>query len=246
MLDNDNNIIEIESLSFSYPDGSQILNDINLSISRGCCLGIIGPNGAGKTTLLLHLNGILRGKGRIHVCGFDMNDKNVKEIRKRVGLIFQDPDDQLFNPTVYDDVAFGPLNMYFPREEIPIRVTDSLKSVGMEGYETRSPQHLSFGEKKKISFATILSLLPEITVMDEPTSNLDPKSRRELINLIRCLPGTKIIATHDLELVLALCDRIVLLNDGKIIADGNPLDILSQEELLDRNRLEVPLSIKNR
>ncbi len=212
--------VEIENLSFSYPDGRQVLVDINLTIDKGETVAIIGPNGAGKSTLLLHLNGILNGKGMVRILGTPLNDKNLKWIRSKVGMVFQDPDDQLFSPTVFDDVAFGPINIGCSREEVRERVSRALNGVGMSHYEQRSPHHLSVGEKKRIAIATVLSMEPEILVIDEPSANLDPRAKWDLIELLRGLPLTKLIASHDLELVQALCQRTVVLDGGRVVGDG--------------------------
>ena len=229
--------IEIESLSYSYPDGQQALKDINLTIEVGESVALIGPNGAGKSTLLLHLNGILRSDGRVSVLGMPLEDKSLKQVRSKLGLVFQDPEDQLFSPTVFDDVAFGPINMGYSEDEVRRRVREALEGVGMEGYEKRSPHHLSIGEKKRIAIATILSMNPEILVIDEPTANLDPRAKWELIELLRGLPVTKIVASHDLELVEALCQRIILLDEGKVIANGSTQSIMSNSSLLEAHGL---------
>lgn len=225
-------VIEIQGLSFSYPDGRPALRGVNLVVYAGENVAIIGPNGAGKSTLLLHLNGILRGNSTVKLFGLTVEDKNLKEIRKKVGLVFQDPEDQLFSPTVFDDVAFGPINMGYCEPEVRRRVAEALQWVGMSGYEHRSPHHLSVGEKKRIAIATVLSLSPELLVLDEPTSNLDPRSKWGLIRLLKQLPITKIVATHDLDLVKALCQRIVILDEGKIVADSSADKILTDASLL--------------
>jgi cobalt/nickel transport system ATP-binding protein len=225
-------VIEIKNLSFSYPDGHQGLQNVDLVVCPGENLAVIGPNGAGKSTLLLHLNGILRGNSTVKVCGLAVEENNLKEIRKRVGLVFQDPEDQLFSLSVFDDVAFGPISMGYSEAEVLQRVTRALKWVGMGGYEQRSPHHLSFGEKKRIAIATVLSLDPEVLVIDEPTSNLDPRSKWSLIALLEQLPMTKMIATHDLELVRVLCHRTVLMDEGKVVADGVTEAILGDVSLL--------------
>jgi cobalt/nickel transport system ATP-binding protein len=230
-------VIEIRNLSYEYPDGQRGLDDISLTIYSGESVALIGPNGAGKSTLLLHLNGILRSKAEIKICGLAMEDKNIREIRKKVGMVFQDPEDQLFSLNVYEDVAFGPVNMNCPADEITHRVTVALKKVGMSGYEKRSSHHLSIGEKKRIAIATVLSLDPEILALDEPTSSLDPRGKWSLIDLLRSLPVTRIIASHDLDLVKCLCDRVVVLNAGKIVADGRAGDILGDEALLEAHGL---------
>ena len=230
-------VVEIKNLSFTYPDGHLGLRGIDLCISKGEAIAVVGPNGAGKSTLLLHLNGILRGNSTVKICGLTVNEKNLKAIRKKVGLVFQDPEDQLFSLNVFDDVAFGPINLGLPELEVRSHVSEALSEVNMEGYEERSPHHLSIGEKKRIAIATVLSLSPEILVIDEPTSNLDPRSKRVLVSLLKKLPVTKIIATHDLELVKALCRRTVVMDDGKIAADGDTKSILTDTRLLKAHGL---------
>jgi len=225
-------IIKIENLSFSYPDGRQALTGINLTIYQGETVALIGPNGAGKSTLLLHLNGILHSNGVVKVSGRSVNNKNLRWVRSKVGLIFQNPDDQLFSPTVFEDVAFGPINMGYPEAKVRQCVARALDWAGMTDYEQRSPHHLSFGEKKRIAIATVLSMMPEILVIDEPTSNLDPRSKWSLISLLKRLPMTKIIASHDLDLVQALCQRAIILDHGEIVADGATSHILADIPLL--------------
>jgi cobalt/nickel transport system ATP-binding protein len=237
-------MININGLEYTYPDGTKALNGVDLEVKRGESIGIIGPNGAGKTTLLLHLNGILRGKGKIEVCGMPINNGNLEKIRKKVQIIFQDPDDQLFMPTVFDDVAFGLLNIGYPKEKIEHAVKVALRCVEMEGYQQRCSHHLSFGEKKRIAIATCLAMQPEVLAFDEPTISLDPRARRHLIRFLKVLDVTKIIATHDLELVLAVCSRVSIIDKGKIIAQGQTREILQDEELLEAHGLEVPLSIR--
>lgn len=236
-------IIEIKNLNYTYSDGKQALKNINLDIFEGESVGIIGPNGAGKTTLLLHLNGILRGKGFISVFGNEINNGNLKIIRSKVGLVFQNPDDQLFSLTVFDDIAFGLLNMNIPPSEIKERINKVLKDLDLINYENLIPHHLSLGEKKRVSLATILVMEPEILVLDEPTSNLDPYSKRHLISILKKLKITKIIASHDLEMVLELTDRVILLNKGEKITEGKSIEILSNKNLMEANLLEVPLSL---
>jgi cobalt/nickel transport system ATP-binding protein len=232
--------IRIENLSFDYPDGQKALKDITLTVAAGETVALIGPNGAGKSTLLLHLNGILRSNGSVNILGKPVNEQNLKWIRTKVGLIFQNPDDQLFSPTVFDDVAFGPLNMGLLESEVRARVTRALQSVDMAGYEKRSPHHLSLGEKKRISIATVLSMQPEILVLDEPTSSLDPRAKWSLIALLKNLPLTRLIATHDLEVVSALCARTVIMANGLIIADGPTGKILADKALLGSQGLAAP------
>lgn len=236
-------IIEVKKLSYSYPDGTPALKDVSLEVYEGETLGIIGPNGAGKSTFLLHLNGIFRGNGHIKILDMDVNDKNLKRIRSKVGIVFQDPDNQLFMPTVFEDVAFGPLNMDISKDEVEKAVINALQKVDMLDAIRRTSHHLSFGEKKRISIATVLSMNPDILVLDEPSSNLDPRHRRDLINFLKSLEITKIIATHDLDMVLDLCSRVILLDEGTVIADGEVTEILNNKELLGSHDLEIPLSL---
>lgn len=235
--------IVIEKLSYRYPDGTQALKRVSLRIGVGESVAIIGPNGAGKTTLLLHLNGILHGEGRVFIFGEEVNQQNLPHIRRRVGLVFQDPDDQLFMPTVIEDVAFGPLNMGCAHEEAIERAKDALRRVGMEHAAHRSPHQLSFGERKRVAIATVLAMSPDIIALDEPTSNLDPRSRRSLISLLRNLNVTKVIATHDLDSALELCKRVIVMDGGEIVADGDAAAILSDKELMDMHGLETPLKL---
>jgi len=225
-------VIEIENLSFTYPDGRQVLRNMNLTVYRGEAVAIVGPNGAGKSTLILHLNGILRGNSTVKVLGLPVEEKNLKQIRQKVGLVFQEPEDQLFSAAVFEDVAFGPINLGCAEAEVRRRVAQALEWVGMKGYEQRSSHHLSVGEKKRIAIATILAMEPELLVIDEPSSNLDPRGKWSLIGLLRQLPMTKIIATHDLELVEALCQRTVVIDGGVVVADGETRAILGNISLL--------------
>ncbi|MDD5747868.1 MAG: ABC transporter ATP-binding protein [Actinomycetota bacterium] len=229
--------IRIENLSFSYPDGTPALSGVNFLVRKGESVAVLGPNGAGKSTLALHLNGILKGEGKVEILKFEVNKKNLREIRKHVGLVFQDPDDQLFTPTVKEDVAFGLLNQGVEPKQVEEAVERALEWVGMPNSESRSPHHLSFGEKKRISLATVLSMSPEILVLDEPASNLDPRGRRELIELIKTFGTTKIIITHDTEMARELCERTVILDQGRIVVDGETADVLRDEKLLDRHGL---------
>ena len=233
-------IVRIDNLSFCYPDGQQALTDISLTIYQGETVALIGPNGAGKSTLLLHLNGILRSNGVVKILGRPVDDKNLRWVRSQVGLVFQNPDDQLFSPTVFEDVAFGPINMGYSEAEVRQAVTRALGWVGMGGYEQRSPHHLSVGEKKRIAIATVLSMMPEILVIDEPTSNLDPRSKWSLIGWLKRLPMTRIIASHDLELVQALCQRVIVFSKGRVIADGTTNCILADIPLLRAHGLAPP------
>jgi cobalt/nickel transport system ATP-binding protein len=232
--------IEVKDLYFSYPDGHPALHGVNLYISPGEKVALVGPNGAGKSTLLLHLNGILHDRGEVFVCGKPVEKETLGEVRASVGLVFQDPDDQLFSPTVFDDVAFGPLYMGLPEREVRGRVEQALKSVGMEGFEGRVSHHLSNGEKKRVAIATVLAMDPEILVLDEPTSGLDPRSRRGLINLLQELPQTMLISTHDIRMVLELFERTIVIDGGEIIFDGLTKDLLSDVAFLEEHGLESP------
>lgn len=229
--------IEIKELCFQYPDGTDVLKGINLSIHRGESVGIIGPNGAGKSTLLLNLNGILIGNGRVEIMGMELNKRNLKRIREKVGIVFQNPDDQLFCPTVWEDVAFGPQNMGFSEDDINKRVKEAMETVRLTGFEKRSPHHLSLGEKKRVSLATVLSMSPDIIAFDEPSSNLDPNSQKQIIHTIKSLPSTKIVVTHDLYLAGDICRRLIILFNGEIVADGRTEDILGNQELLNKYKL---------
>lgn len=240
-------IIRIKNLQYTYPDSTNALEGIDLDIFKSESVGLIGPNGAGKSTLLLHLNGILKGRqGSVEVLGMKVQEKNLIKIRQKVAIVFQQPDDQLFMPTVFDDVAFGPVNAGYSEEKVREKVKKALKNVGMEGYEKRCSHHLSFGEKKKISLATVLSMEPEILILDEPTSNLDPRARRHLIELLKNFSLTKIVAGHDLELILDICSKVILLDEGKIVATGDARKLLSNRSLMESHGLEIPLSLKHR
>jgi cobalt/nickel transport system ATP-binding protein len=236
--------VEISRLSYTYPDGQLGLTDINLTIHCGESVALIGPNGAGKSTLLLHLNGILRGpNSAVKMLGLPVDNKNIREIRKKVGMVFQDPEDQLFSLNVFEDVAFGPVNMGYTEEEVARRVKQSLQKVGMQGYEKRSSHHLSIGEKKRIAIATVLSLDPEILALDEPTSSLDPRGKWALIDLLQKLPVTMIIASHDLDMVRCLCRRAVLLDSGRIVADSRIDVVLGDEALLSVHGLARDVAV---
>ena len=230
----------IENLSFAYPDGRQALNDVSLKVCAGEKVAVVGPNGAGKSTLFLHLNGILRGRGRVHVTGLEVNDKTVRAVRARVGVVFQDPDDQLFSLTVFDDVAFGPLHMGCPPDEVRERVARALSAVDMAGHEDQMPHHMSLGERKRIAIATVLAMDPEILVLDEPSAGLDPRARRNLISLLRDLSQTMLVAGHDMRLVWDLCPRALILDGGRLVADGATTELLRDAALMERHGLEVP------
>ena len=237
MYKNKNLAIEIENLSFNYPDGTAALKDVSLKVCEGESVAIIGPNGAGKSTLLLNLNGLLKGNGLVKIFGTEINSSNLRDIRKRVGLVFQNPDDQLFCSTVYEDIAFGPMNLRLKEVEIERRVNDALLKVEMNGYEDHNAFHLSYGQKKRVAIATILSMNPDIIVIDEPSSNLDHDSQLRFAKILISLLKTKLIVTHDIPYAALLCDRAVILDNGKIVADGLFFDILSKPELLERHRL---------
>jgi cobalt/nickel transport system ATP-binding protein len=226
-------VLFVEKLSFSYPGSHQALKEISLCLERGEKAALVGPNGAGKSTLLLHLNGILTGSGRIMIAGMQMEKANLPAIRARVGLVFQNPDDQLFSPTVYEDVAFGPLHMGMPEKEIHQRVQNALDQVGMSRYGDRLSHHLSVGEKKRIAIATVLSMSPEILVLDEPTAGLDPRARRSLIQLLRELPITMLVSTHDMLMVKDLFPRMIIMDEGTIVADGSTSALLNRLDLLE-------------
>ena len=231
--------IEVDHLSFSYPDGRQALRDVSLRIAPGEKVALVGPNGAGKSTLMLHLNGILAGQGSVCVCGLEVVPRNFGRIRAAVGLVFQSPDDQLFSPTVFDDVAFGPIYQGHPELEVHARVDRALAAVHMGDYAPRVSHHLSVGEKKRIAIATVLSMDPEILVLDEPSAGLDPRARRSLIHLLRELPQTMLTSTHDLALVRELFPRTVVMDQGAIVADGPTAELLRDQALLEAHGLEM-------
>jgi len=232
--------VEVENLSFSYPDGHLALSDVSLVIRPGEKVALVGPNGAGKSTLILHLNGILSGRGTIRICGLELNKSNLGRVRAQVGMVFQSPDDQLFSPTVFDDVAFGPLYQGLPKEEVHARVEQALQAVHMSDYVQRVSHHLSMGEKKRIAIATVLSMKPEVLVLDEPTAGLDPRSRRALINLLRELPLTMLISTHDMRMVCELFQRMVIMDEGCVVADGLTEQLMKDVRLLEAHGLERP------
>ncbi|MGW0767396.1 energy-coupling factor ABC transporter ATP-binding protein [Streptomyces sp. NPDC002676] len=233
--------LEVDGLAFAYPDGHQALFGVDLTIKRGERVALLGPNGAGKTTLVLHLNGILTGgAGTVTVAGMPVDQKNMAEIRRRVGIVFQDPDDQLFMPTVRDDVAFGPAAAGLRGPELDARVNKALALVGMEEFADRPPHHLSFGQRRRVAVATVLAMEPEILVLDEPSSNLDPASRHELADILRSLDVTLFMVTHDLPYALELCPRSVILTEGAIAVDGRTRELLCDADLMAAHRLELP------
>ena len=233
-------ILSLRDLHFSYPDGHVALRGVSLNVCTGERVALVGPNGAGKSTLMLQLNGILHGKGEIEIGGMRLTHDNLPSIRAMVGLVFQNPDDQLFSPSVFEDVAFGPLHMGLPEKEVLTRVNSALDAVRMTSYRDRLSHHLSVGEKKRISIATVLSMKPTLLILDEPSAGLDPRARRTLINLLRELPITMLVSTHDLRLVQELFTRTVVMDGGQIVADGKTNEILENEKLLNEHGLEKP------
>jgi cobalt/nickel transport system ATP-binding protein len=259
--------IRLSGLEYRYPDGKEALRGVELTVRAGETVALVGPNGAGKSTLLMHLNGLLPARGRmtfghdhtgglgvgnarrslgpkVWIDGLEVNDRNAPEVRRRVGLVFQDPDDQLFCNTVIEDVAFGPLNMGKTTVEARRIALDCLERVDLRDLADRPPHHLSFGERKRVCLAGVLACDPSVLVLDEPSANLDPRGRRRLIQLIHGLPSTKLIATHDLELVLELCSRTILLDAGRVVADGPSREVLGDPVLVEAHGLEQPLSLK--
>lgn len=240
--------VDVDALAFAYPDGRQALFGVSLRVAPGERVALLGPNGAGKTTLALHLNGILgagaggggTGAGRVRIGGLDVGRRTLPEVRRRVGLVFQDPDDQLFMPTVADDVAFGPHNLGLRGEPLRSRVTEALAAVGMSEAADRPPHHLSFGQRRRVALATVLAMRPEVLVLDEPTSNLDPASRRELAEILVGLDVAVLMITHDLPYALQLCPRSVVMDAGQVVADGRTRDLLADRALMAAHRLELP------
>lgn len=235
--------LAVQNLSFTYPDGHQALHDISFTLQKGEKVGLVGPNGAGKSTLMLHLNGLIgSATPPITIDGLPITKQNLPQIRAKVGLVFQNPDDQLFSPTVFDDVAFGPLHMGLPKAEIHTRVAASLDQVGMRGFEKRLSHHLSTGQKKRVAIATVLSMQPDILVLDEPAAGLDPRGRRALIDLLRQLPVTMLVSSHDMHLVNDLFPRLILVDQGRIVADGATAHLMQQPHFLATHGLETPFA----
>ncbi len=235
------NVLHVQDLHFSYHDGHSALRGVSFELCEGEKVALVGPNGAGKSTLMLHLNGILTGrKGDVTVGDKRIARDNLPAIRSMVGLVFQNPDDQLFSPTVFEDVAFGPLHMGLPKDEVTVRVESALQAVRMSGFRDRLSHHLSVGEKKRIAIATVLSMNPQILVLDEPSAGLDPRARRTLINLLRELPITMLVSTHDMKLVEELFPRTIVMDEGMIVADGKTKEILADAKLLEAHGLEKP------
>lgn len=238
-------IVKFDKVSYQYPDGTKALKEVSFLITHGESVGIVGANGSGKTTLLMHLNGyILPTSGVINIGDILLNKSTRQEIRKKVGLVFQNPDDQLFMPTVYEDVAFGPFNLGMNEKTVEEKVLKALKMVNCYDIKDKPPHHLSGGQKRGVAIASVIAMEPDILAMDEPSSNLDPKSRRDLINLLRNFEHTKIIASHDLDLILEVCKRVIVMKDGNVVADGETNVILRDKKLLESNSLELPLTLQ--
>ncbi len=236
--------INVEDVYFTYPDGHDVLRGVSCRLRQGEKVALIGPNGAGKSTFMSLLNGVeLPSRGRVSVSGMDVKKDTLTAVRRKVGIVFQDPDDQLFCPTVFDDVAFGPLNLGLPPNEIHARVTESLALVGLTGFEARSSFHLSFGERKRLALAAVLSYQPDILVFDEPSTNMDPLNRRRLISWLQSSERTMLLCTHDLDIALDVCSRCIVLVDGVVVADGPSKEILYDRKLLEANNLELPLAL---
>ena len=236
--------IQTRDLRFTYPDGKEALRGVNLAIEDGECVGLVGPNGSGKSTLLLHLNGLLPeslpGSANVTIYGRALTQETAAEIRRDVGLLFQDPDDQLFCPTVYEDVAFGPRQFGLTELQLKAAVAKALEVTSLVGHENRSPHHLSSGEKRRVCLAGVLACEPRVLALDEPTNNLDPRGKRSLLQTLKSIPATKIIATHDLEMVVQLCSRTIVLDQGMIVADGPTDQLLGDEQLMLAHGLEKP------
>ena len=239
-------IVEFKNVCFRYPDGTEALKGISFRITHGESVGIVGANGAGKSTLLLHMNGyLLPTSGTVNIGDLSVTKKSRQDIRRKVGIVFQNPDDQLFMPTVFDDVAFGPLNLGMDETSVRERVNEALRLVNSLDLCDKPPHHLSCGQKSAVAIAAVMSMEPDILVMDEPAANLDPKSRRSLITLLKTFAHSKIIASHDLDLILDVCKRCIVIKDGTVVADGPSTEILANQTLLEENNLELPLSRQN-
>jgi cobalt/nickel transport system ATP-binding protein len=238
--------IQVRALTFAYPDGASALDDVSFEIAAGESVGLVGPNGAGKTSLFLCLSGVLKPRSSLlRVGGLDLRDPaQRRRLPMQVGIVFQNSDDQLFNATVFDDVAFGPLNLGLPADEVRKRVAEALERVGLTDMEERVPFHLSGGEKRRVALAGVLAMRPDILLLDEPSMYLDPRGRRELIHLLHALGGTRMIASHDLELILQTCGRVLLLDRGRLMADGSARDVLANAALMEAHGLEVPYSLR--
>ena len=232
--------ILVRNLHFRYPDGFHALRGVSVAVAPGELVALLGPNGAGKSTFMLHLNGLLEGEGESCIAGLPLTDEHLPQIRAKVGMVFQSPDDQLFSPTVFDDVAFGPLHMGHDEREVRRRVAEALEMVGMVGFANRLPFHLSVGQKKRVSLATVLAMHPDVLVLDEPSAGLDPRGRRQLIELLDDMPLTMLISTHDMRLVEELFPRVLVMDEGQIIYDGDTAPILADDAFLEAHGLERP------
>ena len=238
-------LVAVSDLAFTYPDGTPALQGVTFTLHHGESLGLVGANGAGKSTLLLHLAGVLvASRGSVRVGDWPVTPRTLPQVRRSVGMVFQDPDDQLFMPTVEDDVAFGPANLGLPRDEVEAQVAAALDRVGALHLRQRPPHRLSGGEKRAVAIATVLAMSPGVLVMDEPSSNLDPRARRRLIEQLRAFEHTKIVATHDLDLVLDVCARTIVLSGGRVVADGPTRELLADDAVLGRAGLERPLRLQ--
>lgn len=239
-------VLELADVRYRYPTGPEALRGVTLSVAPGERVGLVGPNGAGKSTLLLALAGFVTAEGLIRVAGHTLTRGTARDVRRHLGLVFQDADDQLFMPRVIDDIAFGPVTMGLALDEVQVRVHEALHAVDLEGYETRAPYHLSVGEKRRAALATVLAMRPQILALDEPSANLDPRGRRRLIELLGGLTSTLLVVGHDLDLILEVCQRTVVIDAGRVAADGPSAGILSNRELLESHGLELPLGLAAR
>jgi cobalt/nickel transport system ATP-binding protein len=240
-------IIDFRDVFFRYPDGTEALKGIHFRITHGESVGVVGANGSGKSTLIQHMNGcLLPTKGTVTIGNLDLTAKTRREIRKKVGIVFQNPDDQLFMPTVFDDVAFGPLNLGLDEAHVRERVDKALAMVDGLALRDKPPHHLSAGQKSAVAIASVMAMEPDILAMDEPAATLDPRSRRLLITLLKGFAHSKIIASHDLDLILDVCRRCIVIGNGRVVADGPSAEILSNRTLLEENSLELPLSLQRR
>ncbi|HUU10599.1 MAG TPA: ABC transporter ATP-binding protein [Phycisphaerae bacterium] len=239
-------VLELVDVRYRYPTGSEVLRGVTFSVAAGERVGLVGPNGAGKSTLLLAMAGFLAAGGRIGVAGHTLTRGTARDVRRHLGLVFQDADDQLFMPRVVDDVAFGPATMGLVPEEVASRVAEALSAVGLDGYEERAPYHLSVGEKRRAALATVLAMRPQILALDEPSASLDPRGRRRLIALLSGLSNTLLLIGHDLDMILEVCDRTVVMDAGRVVADGPSRQVLADRALLEAHGLELPLSLAAR
>jgi cobalt/nickel transport system ATP-binding protein len=240
-------IIDFRNVCFQYPDGTEALKGVSFRITHGEAVGIVGANGSGKSTILMHMNGhLLPSEGSVVIGDLELRKQTRQEVRRKVGIVFQNPDDQLFMPTVFDDVSFGPLNLGMTPEAARERVHEALTTVNCVGLENKPPHHLSAGQKSAVAIASVLAMDPDILVMDEPAAYLDPKSRRSLINMLKTFKHSKIIASHDLDLILDVCHRCMVIRNGVVVADGPSRELLADAALLEENNLELPLSLQRR